>query len=279
MITQLFQISLFHRYFTSGMLESCRIVPDADTRLFLQRYPLVLRGEPGKIGLYSDSKNTPSALLDYLQQRLAGAPLRFLLSGDESLFARITDLPFDFVGQIALSTKQLCAAVDDAGVPPSHELAPVPGPRQLNQPGVFGQVSVYLDDCLALGGQDVRYQVHFEARVLHWLYYVINRGENKLRQPVIRNQQKMIFDAPVQVLLDTGETALSFSSGAMQFPLQEAPETTFDLIDHLQPSLHTGEQTIEHCLIKGLPTPCGDNLKAKQVDGSLYTFGEMYVYL
>ncbi len=276
---QIFQIYLFHRYFTSGVFESCKLIPDKATARFLERYSFILRTEPGKMGLYSSSKNFPCALLTYLQERLAGAPLQFLMMSNASEFTQITDVPFDYVGQISLSTRSSQGVPADTSGTLQQKLEPVLGGRQLNQSGVIGVLSVYLDDCLALGGQNICYQVDFQARVLHWLYYVINRSQSKLHQPIIRNQQQLFFDAPVPVVLSTGESALSFSSGVLQFPLQEDPETSFNLIDHLQPSLHASEQTIEHCLIKGLPTPSGECLKAKQVEGSLYAFGEMYVYL
>lgn len=279
MMIPLFQIFLFHRYFTSGVFESCQIIPDVNTRIFLQRYSLVLRTEVGKIGLYGSNKIAPLALLGYLQQQLAGAPLQFLMICNESRFLQITNVPLDYVGQIALSSKASRAVDTDASGELQREIEPVFGPRQLSQSGVIGLASVYLDDCLTSGGQNVCYQVNFQARVLHWLYYVVNRSQSKLHKPVVCNQQKMYFDAPVPVLLSTGESALSFSSGNMQFPLQEHPETSFDLIDNLQPSLHASEQAIEHCLITGLPTPNGENMKTRQVGEGLSAFGEMYVYL
>ncbi|MBI3230060.1 MAG: hypothetical protein HYZ45_07770, partial [Burkholderiales bacterium] len=266
MITQLFQIDLHHSYFVSGMFDSCQLVPDTNTANFIERYQLLQRSSNGGLGLYSTSLNSSEHFVAYLNQKLAGQPLQFLLLNDENKFAQITDLPFTYVGQIAVSTINAEVSADAGNV---VQLQPVQGPRLLNQANVIGVVSIYLSDWLRLsnGGACVCFSVQFQARVLHWLYYLINRSQTRLHQPAICNRQKEFFQGPMPVTLANGEKALSFYSGNLQFPLQQVPDTIFDLIDYLQPSLHTSEKNsapaIEHCLIKGLPTPSGENLKSK----------------
>lgn len=272
---QLFQVALFHRYFADGVFRSCELVPDEATSAVLQRHALVLRTGPGQIGVYCDSSKAPSTLLGYLNERMAGAPLQFLLTTDETWFAQVTDLPLDYVGQVALSTSSTRLADNTKQI----ALVPAFGPRAINRPGVIGMVSVFLADCLAAGGQDPSYRADFQARVLHWQYYVVNRSERKLHKPVICNEERMVFDPPVPITLPSGEAALSFSSGSMQFPVQEDADMAFDLVDHLPGSRDTQAEEIEHCLIRGLPTPDGTNLKVRQAAQSAYAFGEMYVYL
>lgn len=283
MTVRLLQITLFHSYFSSGLFESCWLTPDPFTAAFLSRYQLFMRDESGIFGLYSDNSNPDVAgLVRYLNGKLAGAPLRFLLGNDESQFYRMTNLPFDYVGQIGLSSAAGAPGPAPDRAPPGpvrRELVAAMGPRVVNQPGVIGVFSVYLDDWLAIGATDVCYETHFQARTLHWQYYLINRSQIKLNNPVIRNQQKAYFEGPVPLVLSTGEKALSFSSGEMEFPLRQVPDGLFSLIDNLQSSLHANAPPIERCLINGLPTPDGENIKARRVGDGFYTFGEMYVYL
>ncbi len=272
---ELFHIALYHGYFADGVFGACTLVPDPASAHFLRRYRLTVRSQPGQIALYCDSATAALPMLGYLNDRLDGAPLQFLLMADEARFAQITDLPLDFVGQVMLSSSSTRVLSGS----PERELIPQLGPRTLTQSGVIGAVSVHLADCLADGAPGIAYRANFQARVLHWLYYVVNRSQGKLHTPLIRNQQRIAFETPTAVTLPNGEAALSFSSGNLHFPLQQNANCAFDLIDDVQTSGQAGSNAVEHCLIRGLPTPDGRNLVVRQVDNNPAAFGEMVVYL
>jgi hypothetical protein len=210
-------------------------------------------------------------LLRYLHGRLPGSALVFQLSFDVARFAAMTELPPEWHGQLELSSR---SGVRDG---PVVRMAPVFTDGVVHRGGVAGIVSVYLDDLLAHGGQDVCYVTAFTARRLHWLYYLINRSQVRLKNPVIRDRQDFIFDGPEKIMLPEGEPALCFSSGAAVFPLRQKPVLVFDLMARL------GDQEwapdTEHCLISGLPAPAVGQLDMKWVAEKPYVFSAMHVYL
>jgi hypothetical protein len=140
-------------------------------------------------------------------------------------------------------------------------------------------ISIFPDDLLAMKVGNIRYVVDFKVRATHWQYCLINRSKAKLNNPMICNQQRVCLEGPVPTVLPNGEHALRFSSGEMQFPVQQVPDVAFDLIDSFVPPLQTNGKTVERCLIKGLPTPKQGQFDIRQSNANPYVFSEMYVYL
>ena len=275
MIEQLFQIQIFHSYFSSGIYQNCSVCADAGTQKLIDRCRLLSRMSNGVFELCTTFQDGAAAFTRYLNELTDGQPLKFLLTASDAQFAYITDLPMDWVGQVALSSKSGSRA--QAG---DIRLNQVLSDRIVDQDGVIGVISIYPDDLLALGGVKVRYQLCFKARSLHWRYSLINRSNARLYNPTICNRDgKVCFDGPVKVALPTGESALRFISGDTQFPLQQVPEVVFDLNDSFVPPLQADGKTVAQCLIKGLPTPQPGQFGAALVDGNPYFFSEMYVYL
>lgn len=114
---------------------------------------------------------------------------------------------------------------------------------------------------------------------MHWVYYLVNRSQTKLNNPMICNKERYFFDGPEPVVLSNGEKGLSFNSGERLFPLEQVPTKLFDLVDRLPASMHTEFQSVEHCLIQGLPTPNKGQFSVRQKDTNKYVFSEMYIYL
>lgn len=275
MIEQLFRIQIFHGYFSSGVYENCRVSADADTQKLIERCRLLSRMSNGVFEICTMFQNGAAAFVRYLNELTDTKPLKFLLTVNEAQFACITDLPMDWVGQMVLSSKS--GSMDKTG---AICLKPQLSDRIVDQDGVIGVISIYPDDLLALGGAKVRYQVDFKARSLHWQYSLINRSNARLRNPRICSRYGTVcFEGPVSVVLPTGESALRFTSGEVQFPLQQVPDMVFDLNDSFVPPLQADGKTVEQCLIKGLPTPQQGQFGAALVDGNPYFFSEMYVYL
>ncbi len=271
----LFQIQVLHSYFGNGVFQQCSVMADRETNDVMYRYGLLTRMVGGVFGCYSTASGDVSDFVSYINDQLQGEPLRFFLVADEEQFAFITDLPLDWVGQLEMDSRT--GAIEHSVSGATLQLTPTLGDRAVNQPGVIGVVSIYLDDLVAMNGKPVRYVTDFHARALPWRYYLVNRSQTKLNDPVIRDKNQVCLDGPEPMVLPNGEKGLCFSSGDMAFPLQEVPTRVFDLIDRLPASMDGGGQSIEHCLIYGLPTPGEDELK--QAGSSRDVFGAMYVYL
>lgn len=271
----LFQIQILHSYFGNGVFHHCSVLADRSTGEVMNRYGLLARMTGGMFGCYSTASGDVPDFISYINDQLQGEPLRFFLVTDEERFAFITDLPLDWVGQVEMDSRS--GAIEHSASGATVQLTPHLNDRTVNQPGVIGVVSIYLDDFLAMNGKPIRYVADFHARALPWRYYLVNRSQTKLHDPVIRDKNQVYLNGPEAMVLPNGEKGLCFSSGEMAFPLQQIPTHVFDLIDRLPSSMDGGGQSIEHCLIYGLPTPDEDELK--QAGGSRDVFGAMYVYL
>lgn len=258
MIKQLFQITFFHSYFADGKLDNFGILADDATTDIINKYRLLARIDNGIFSLHTVFQEGALGFVTYLSQQAPDLQLRFFLTYDPAEFFFITDLPFDWVGQLALCSASGVAC--DAGT----RLSAVPCERTVNTENVIAIISISLADVLRLGGSKVAYVCDFQARQLRWTYYLVNRSQVKLNQPVIRNQDGYSFLGPEAIVLPSGEKALCFSSGTTVFPLQKNPTVMFDLVDSVALPLQAKDAAIERCLIKSLPTPNQAQLSLRQ---------------
>lgn len=273
MLAPLFQIAFLHDYFADGQLAACRVQPDGATGLVIDRFRLQTRFEQGVFSLLMVWQDDAGALLGYLRHVLELATLRFLLIGDEQEFFQITELPLNWLGQLQLASAGATkTAAGQMQMTPVLMAAPVP------KDGAIAVISIALDDLLLAMGQEVRYVVHFQARRVHWLYYLVNRSQMVLKNPAVVGQNGKQFGGPETVVLPGGETALSFSSGEQLFPLRQIPATSFDLVDRMVLPLQSQQQEVEHCLIKGLPTPRLGQLNIARTQQQRFICA-MHVYL
>lgn len=272
MTGRLFEISFSHSYFSDGMLGGAVLSPDPATQALIARYSLLVSSTSTGWALSTLGRQDPAVLLSYLHGQWPGTALVFWLICDEVRFAAVTDLPLGWAGQLEMSSK--------AGERKNGAvcIAPVRTERSVPNNGVVGVVRIYLEDLLANGGMNSRYTVAFYARSLHWLYYLVNRGQIKLENPVIGVRGGFVFDGPREIVLADGEKALCFSSGDVAFPLQQLPTIMFDLIDGTPPKSADGQHA-ERCLMKGLPTPGERQMEVRRENGRAYVFSAMHVYL
>lgn len=276
-MNQLFKIEFLHNYFSSGAFNGCQLRADSATQEIINRFRLTTRMAGGVFSLYTNSAADPSGTVKYLQEVLNGQSLNFHLFYSANGFTAMTGLPLNWVGQLQFSSKVV--AQDDENKL-AKTLVPELSARSVFKDDVVALVKIYPEDLLGPNVKKLHYRVSLDARKAHWIYYVINRSQIKLKSPMITNQRKIQFMGPDEITLENGEPALCFNSGKLQFPMQKNPQEIFNLIDRVTPLIHTDSRTIERCLIRGLPTPQDDQLlNVKQLDGSQYAFFAMHVYL
>lgn len=274
---QLFQIQVLHSYFADGLYQHCKVLADSDTKKLMDRYKLLTRMSNGIFSLYMTCQDSAVAFVNYLNDQLQGEPLRFLLAANQEHFLSITDLPLDWCGQVGLSSKLAIAEKTQSGT--QLQLKAEWPNSTVSQQNVIGVICIYLDDLLVMGCNSIRYVIEFKARAMHWVYYLVNRSQTKLNNPMICNKERYFFDGPESVVLSNGEKGLSFNSGDRLFPLEQVPTKLFDLVYWLPASMHTESQPVEHCLIQGLPTPNAGQFSVRQKDTNKYLCSEMYIYL
>lgn len=279
MTQALFQVRLFHPFYTDGVFGDCQLVADPATAHAIERYQLLSRRSAGTLGLYTSVPGSPLGLVRYLAQVTGDAPLRFFLACGNRHFVSITELPLDWLGQVEFSSAAGPTEADHGQATVALTPAMVPG---AGAQGVIGAVSVYPSDLLALltaGFKSIVYTAQFQVRSLHWIYTVINRSQTRLYQPAVRGRDGVYFTGPVATTTADGEPALEFSSGARQFALQQVPTVLVDLVDTVPPAPQSDIEPADSIVASGLPTPQPGQFGARQTAALAYCFAEMYVYL
>lgn len=258
-MTPLFSVTLEHGYFPAGSVQPFEVVPLADTARLMARYQLRLQCQQGVFCLLAGRAD--ASFVHYLGQQARQGELNFWLCCAPALFVAITQLPGDWLGTLRLATQ-----------PGSLQLTPVAGERLPGRSDAVALLSLNLEHLLAVGPAP-SYQARFEARSLGWDYYLVNRSEVLLQAPAVVGGDGQCFDGPNAVRLPSGEQALHFSSGTRRFAVQQVPTETFDLVDRISPG--HGQAEVEHCYLKGLPTPGQQQLCA----GTQLERCAMHVYL
>lgn len=271
----LFQISLLHRYFSNGKLDGALVLADSSTRQVIDRYRLIARMQDGVFSLCGDFQGGKHAFVSYLEGLLGpGAVLRFYVVADQRKFFFITDLPLDWLGQLEFSS-----GLTEKTVGGQIDLLPVLGSGNAGWSEAVAVISIRLQDLLLMGDASVRYVIDLHARKVGWRYYLINRSEYVLKNPVVTGNNGQLFYGPETALLPAGDRALVFSSEQQQFSLQQTPLFFCNLVDKLVLPLQSDGQAVEHTLIKGLPTPKQDQLSIVHTAGLLHAVCAMHVYL
>ncbi len=271
MTTTLFRLRLLHDYYQHHIWQDCGLLPDPASQQLIQRFRLHTVMNNGEFCLYSWQIGSRQAFLHYLVQQLDNQPFAFWLQAEPAYFFHITNVPWNWTGQITFSSNDLTGSTSLA------ELQPHFSPKTLYVANILGVVHIYPQDLLRSGEEIARYSIKFQARQLHWRYYVVNRSHILLQNPVIKNHTGIEFEPPEACILPDGQDALLFSSGQQQFALEQRPSVKLNLVNCFNSQFTA--KPIENCLIKGLPTPRNDQLKNKDVNGKHYVYSEMYVYL
>jgi hypothetical protein len=270
MMELLFQVAFRHGYFADGCLPHCRLAPDRATGALLARYGCMADRDVSAFRWYVPPRRDRGAFLHYLHAQLAGRPLRFLLLGDVAHFLFITEVPAGWNAPMALSS----AAVRRAGG--RLLLQPQPAAADGAALGALATLVLYPADLLR---DDGCYCADFDARQLRWRYVVINRGQTRLHDPAICDEQGIYFNGPQAADDGCGGKMLIFDSGGRGFYLKQIPEVKFNLIDRLPNVLSPDGNVVECCLIKGLPTPVASQMVRPDDGADASMVCAMHIYL
>lgn len=276
MIQALFQLEFKHNYFSDGTLKNCKVVPNSQTQGIINRFSLMSTMNKSVFTFYSTSHVNTVEFLEYLDNLFDNEPFGFTLIFNADDFSLTTDLPLDWVGQIELSSKNI---IDSGASDDPLEIDPVLSSRSIFIDNAIGTILIYPADLIAAGGENVRYVVSFEARKTQWLYYLINRSQTTLHDPIVSNEDGINFEKPETITMPSGETALSFSSGDTQFMMKENPKEIFNLIDRVTPSMSFSNELIENVVIQGLPTPKNHQFNVSTENTGNPIYSTVYVYL
>ena len=251
------QLEVSHSYFEENASTVLVFTPTKITQQMMAQYGLIFRLNSSGFELYANSTNTIESFLNYLK-KVSPAYFEFTIISRDPSFFLYTELP---AGTLLYDTDFANSIVNDA------QLLTL----QTNNTTTskLGSLILRFEDILKFANKDgfARFCISYAARATQWQYYIINKSELPLNNPVVVGENNINFDGPKEVMIGTGESALLFTSDTL-LPLSKIPHYQFDLVSSYRGSTKT--------LIKGLPAADGIRITRNEKDESC---SPIYVYI
>ncbi|MFT5162275.1 MAG: hypothetical protein ACI9FJ_000843 [Alteromonadaceae bacterium] len=281
----LFQIRLSHDYYPDKVMSRLTLVADTTTQAFLNRYRLISNTRQGMFCVHYYGQGDRLAFVRNLHQLLDEAPLRFTLKSQNSDFYVISDLPIDWLGDLAFDTNYVESSVESSGNAQAEQvLGMTLQPRQLVGSDDVGTLCVWPQNLCDTQG-DITHQhfaINIRSRQTHWHYTIFNRSGVKLNSPVVTDQQGIEFENAGPVTAENGQQALLFRSGDHVFAMAQKQEYSFSLLNRVEPkniTLSPTQAVTQQLVLSDLPVPPTDKVNREIRDGQQRVYSQMYVYL
>ncbi|MGH2664799.1 hypothetical protein [Flavobacterium sp.] len=223
--------------------------------------------------LFLNTTSSIAGTLDYITKTTSMDYFEFNIKSSNPYFTLFTALPINFPGQITFTSQD--KNQNNNGIIQLNETL---DPKE--SAFFFGSLKVYFEDIKkSQNNNPLHFEVNFKARATQWQYYVINKNAVPLNNPVIAEKGKTQFDGPKQVLLQTGEKALLFTSNDVNIPLSEKPKYKFDLLNKNAENESGQKNTNGKIIIKGLPVPDVTRIGIIENSDHNQIASPMYVYI
>ena len=252
-----FKVEVQHAYFEHNICDCLQFNASATTAQLFKRFDFKIRRKIDGFELYTNAPSVVS-LLQYITQVTGVNAFNFNITSSNSYFNIFTDLPINWLGQLHYNTQSVLNEQQDEAVVLGVQL------EETYQTSILGSLVVHFDDIIKLLKENVaaQFRINYNARATQWQYFIINKSAIQWSSPKINSKLAIEFEGPENVIIDTGEKALFFSSGTQLLPLSKYPKYKLDLID-VPVGKDDGikqNHRMAKTIFKGLPNP-----EAKQI--------------
>jgi hypothetical protein len=266
---KVFEIEAYHTFFDNGKCNCLHFIPNHKTDKILEKFGFKLNPVSNGFDLYSNSKSSLSDLFDYISRTAQQNYFEFNILCSNPNFLLFTALPINWIGAITYSSQDPKNLNNNGKILLNQELENKPAPSH------FGHLKIYFEDILSANSP--LFEINFTARATQWQYYFINKNAVQLNNPSITEKENIQFDGPKNVTIQTGESALLFTSNKTYITLSEKPKYKFDLVSSLSPANQSN--TRPKVIIKGLPCPDVSRIGLIENSGQNEVASPMYIYL
>lgn len=263
-------LRLEHSYFDSNKSVDLRLSPTTETAIILKQYGFLIRPKLDGFTLFYNGVSDLSTLFRYITSKQMIHEFQFVLTSNSYDFYNYTEFPTNWMGKVYFSSSHQITNSD------SDELVLKPIYKAEDNPNEIGIVSLVFSDLIAKEASE--YTIRFAARKTQWNYYVINRSEIELHDPIIGTKNTIVFNLPVKVNLPTGESALCFSSGETLLRLSESPYQNLSLVDQLPKISPTASAKLK-TIVANLPFPLANRMAQSENPEHQFFISPMYIYL
>ncbi|KQC01786.1 hypothetical protein [Pedobacter sp. Hv1] len=251
-----FKVEVQHAYFEQNICDCLQFNASATTVQLFTRFDFKMRRKIDGFELYTNAQSVVS-LLQYINQVTGTTAFEFNITSSNSYFNIFTDLPINWLGQLHYDTQSALNEQQDEALVLAVQL------EETYHTSILGSLVVHFNDIIKFSKESLaaQFNINFSARATQWQYFIINKSAIQWSSPKINSKLAIEFDGPENVVIETGEKALFFSSGTQLLPLSKYPKYKLDLVDAPFGSDDRMPQNrMVKTIFKGLPNP-----EAKQI--------------
>lgn len=266
-------IAAYHTFFDSGKCNCLHFIPNHKTDKTLKKFGFKMNSVSNGFDLYSNTKSSLSELLDYISKTTQQNYFEFDIKCSNPNFILFTTLPINWIGAVTYSSQDPKNQSSNGKIVLNQTLENKPVSTH------FGHLKIYFEDILKeqTSNDSVLFEINFTARATQWQYYFINKNAVQLNNPSITEKENIQFEGPQTVTIQTGESALLFTSNKTYITLSEKPKYKFDLVSSSASA--NQNNTKPKIIIKGLPCPDVSRVGIIENSGKNEVASPMYIYL
>ena len=272
-----FKVDVFHTYFENGICSCLEFSMGNVTKNILKRFDCKISNRINGFDFYINSKNDLPLFFDYIKKTTNEIFFDFQIKSTNKYFFFFTDFPTDWVGQITYCSQADSNLLEDNIVQLTETLS------EKRTTTTLGKMVIYFDDILKCKNERDcgNFKINFNARATQWQYYIINKNKVLLNHPAVVGKLGIKFEGPENVIIETGELCMLFSSGSQLIPLNEKPIYSFDLVNEVKVLADKSGNKIStpKVVFKGLPSPDPKNMKKTLGVLNNIIISPMYVYI
>ncbi|MEO8240538.1 MAG: hypothetical protein ABI576_20705 [Flavobacterium sp.] len=272
---KIFGTAAYHTFFDDGKCNCLHFIPNHKTNKTLKKFGFKINLISNGFDLYSNTTSSLSDLLDYISKTTQQDYFEFDIKCSNPNFILFTAIPVNWIGAINYSSQDPKNQNDNGTIILSQTL------ENEIMPSHFGHLKIYFADILKEqnNASGILFKINFTARATQWQYYFINKNAVTLNNPSITEKENIQFNGPKTVTIQTGETALLFTSDKTFIPLSEKPKYKFDLITKSVSNPSNQNNTKSKIIIKGLPVPDVSRIGIIENNDQNQVASPMYIYL
>jgi hypothetical protein len=272
---KIFSTAVYHTFYDNGKCNCLHFIPSHKTDKVLKKFGFKMNPISNGFDLFSNTTSSLSDLLDYISKTTQQNYFEFEIRCSNPNFILFTTLPIKWLGAINYSSQDPKNQNNNGTITLNQTLE-----EKLMSP-YFGYLKIYFEDLLQNPNSTAPplFEINFTARATQWQYYFINKNAIPLNNPSITEKENIQFDGPEKVTIQTGESALLFTSNKTYIPLSEKPKYKFDLINKNVSNPPNQKNTNGKVIIKGLPVPDVSRIGIIENNEQNQVASPMYIYL
>lgn len=264
--TSLFNISVLHTYFASGICDSLAYNPNATTKKIIDTYGFIVRKKQNGFELYTSTNQSIEDYLNYIKQVTGNDTFEFTGSAINQNF-------YNYTAEVPLTEIGVLSYENNAQTNTPITLEETFISKSDAQEAIH--ITIKFDDIVNAhkANPNLTFQIQLNARKTQWQYNIINNSNQNFAEIDIEsNTEEIQFSNEGETTLQNGQQATLFSSGTTLIPLKDTTEYKFNIVNTKQTIAGNRKETI----FKGLPIPDASNFKILE-DNIIAS--PMYVYI